>query len=220
MVNGLQYLSWRALPTALAADERVVVWAVNSSLVRYPGAYLPNFVVVVVVVVVRWSDRCLVLGAWCAPSILGEQKKKRAAGRVQSQSLSAVGGEGGHLGREKGAANQSPQVPPTQILATPRSPAFPSLFSFYSPPSFRPNPSISCPSRTHIKCPKPPEPDRQLPAPALTITMARPPKAKAAESSKAAIAPPKVIDVENFVRVRDSVSILSCPAFLSLPQMI
>jgi len=72
-----------------------------------------------------------------------------------------------------------------------------------------------------LLAPKPPQPANPPPAhPALTQTMARPPKNKAIEPAKIAVAPPpqqRHIDVDNFIRVRDSVS--STKHFPSLPAL-
>ena len=50
--------------------------------------------------------------------------------------------------------------------------------------------------------------------------MARPKAAAKAGEGASKAAPQKVIDVENFVRVRDSVRIITFPAFLSSHFMI
>jgi hypothetical protein len=116
-----------------------------------------------------------------------------------------------------------PQLPRTFwpspfVLTLLHFPALRNLSSLAKPPKpTRPNriyqPSPSTPSEAlagairdsfPLIAPKPPQPAN--PAPALKQIMPRPPKNKAIEPAKIAVAPPRHIDVDNFIRVRDSVS--------------
>jgi hypothetical protein len=173
-----------------------------------------------VVATLQWDQAGSGEGDWCLPSwavlLLAE------AGRAKKNRQSDGGEGGSELVRAPGASRSAASSPLSQIARTPRkSSTPPSPVSLPSPPSFSepaPEAQHQTPGK-HITNPLysafPLERPASAPAPRHK-TMGRPSKAKAAEVTKPADAAmeQRVIDVEAFTRVRDSVS-FECRLFVS-----